>query len=743
MSHAPFSDLFPLLPFKGVGFRDIGPFLRSSDRFHYYACLALQADEQAPDANILLALDARGYLVAEAIAGLMKSRPGVVQLRKPGKLPGETTSLKYSYEYASAEFELVKGSIRPGDNFLVVDDVLATGGSARAARQLGEQEGGHFEGLLCLVELDDLGGAKHFQPLPVISLVKFAGKRSVEEVNAQQQEPMISTVVAEGILPPSPKDQKVLLFSLPSMEQKARQLVTYAPHVFKQAPVSWKAFPDQWGNIMFPDADALDSDQKHLVYLGSFYKPSYVMEQLSMVTAMCGQPSLSSTLDFPFLPVTFERVTRDGAATDSNGMVKFKQQAVATGHTLLKQLSGAISGRPRLRYFDIHAEAVRFYNNDKELLPVESSMLPSFIRLLATEYSTQHTMLVFPDDGALKRFMPFLVGSCYTIATCVKKRGAGEERQVSIKDIYHPIEDGKHERVAVDYFIGDNLVQQIFLIDDLVQSGSTLRECGVELSAKFPRAVVNAFAVHPIFPQDAHLRFTAKGKWAGTFTKFYVCNTVPEVASKLQGLPPFQIIDTTPVVADKYFRQFGLTSASFYGKHVVYVASKSREKLEGVRNAFHAHFPFAIIEVQTATMRPLLEPVNPQPRGEIETLKGAMDRLMSVPPRSIDIEPSTSWVVSVESGSYLKPYTTTEYVDQAVVIVKNLSTGRTVYNHSYPVHIPANCMEQSIATGCQQTAGEFIALQYVTSPTNWHMKVGGVSRPDLIKQAVEELLYQF
>jgi adenine/guanine phosphoribosyltransferase-like PRPP-binding protein/non-canonical (house-cleaning) NTP pyrophosphatase len=660
-------------------------------------------------------------------AGLMKAKPGVVQLRKPGKLPGEKVSIKYTYEYASGEFELVKGSIRPGDNFLVVDDVLASGGSARAARQLGEQEGGVFKGMLCLVELDDLGGTTFLKPHPVISLIQFHGKRSAEEANAQQQQPLTPTVLTPGNAVVSDQT-KVLLFSLPTMNDKARRLISFAPHLFKQAPVSWKAFPDEWGNLMLPDADDLDADQKHLVYLGSFYKPSYVMEQLSMVTAVCGQDSLSCTLDFPFLPVTFERVTRAGATIDEHGLVKFKQQAVATAHTLMKQLAGAISGRPRLRYFDIHAEAVRFYNNDKEIKPTESSMLPIFLRLLNDEYRGKVVMAAFPDDGALKRFMPFCPS--HILATCVKKRGEGEERHVTVKDIYN-LKNG----VVVD---------EIFLVDDLVQSGSTLRECAMALREKFPVATLNAFVVHAIFPEEKHLRFVRGGVWGDIFVKFYVCDTVPEVSNKLHGLPPFQVLDTTPLLMDKYLRQFGLKNdpglQAFYCENLVLVASKSPEKLEGVTNAFRAHFPFAKVRVQSAELRGIRNPVNPQPCGEGEALKGALDRLQAVP---IPSDPCNIWIVSAESASYLKPYSTTEYVDQAVVVIENVRTGRRVYNHSYPVSIPADCMAQSITTGYQETAGKFIALKYNTSATNWHLKVGGVSRPDLIKSAVEALLYEF
>lgn len=762
-----YDDLFPLLPHRGVGFRDIGPFLASSRRYDAYRELAAQLPQ---DVQVLAALDARGYLVAEGIAPYLDSRPGVVQVRKKGKLPGVTSALKFDYEYASAEFEVVRGSVKSGQQVIIVDDVLATGGSALTARQLVEQEGGIVRGLVCLILLKGLGGEEKFG-LPVHTLTSFRGTRTPEEVAAQTQPALIPQTLQEGTLSVRTQDGPILLFPCPSQKAKAQRLQAYAPTVFQAADISWGAFPDGWGNITFPDVDTLGEGSKHLVYLGSFYKPSYVMEQLSMVTAMCGQPARSYTLDFPFLPVTFERVTHEGAGVDKHGMVQFSRQSVATAHTLLKQLCGAVSGRPSLRYFDIHAEAVRFFHDDRQILPRESSMLPFFLRLLDVEYTEQMVMLVFPDEGALKRFMPYVKDSRHTITTCVKKRGAGEQREVSLKDVYVLRASGKRELVATDAFVADNNVQQIFLVDDLVQSGSTLRECAVVLHQKFPRAQCNAFAVHPIFPQEAHLRFAPGGKWANTFQKFYVCDTVPEVAEKLRGVIPFQVLDTTPILVDKYLRQFKLPDHErFYGQHRVYVASQSSpEKFAAAKYAFAAHYPFARVEVKFAPSppsgqyidagevlehqgalgphvpqgKPITNPVNPQPVGFHEALKGALQRLEATSVPSDEHLYSDCWVVSVENAAFQQPYTPGKYHDQAVVVVRNVNTHRTLYTCTHPVELDVECLAQSAAARYQHTAGEYIALKHGVSATNWHASLVGVSRVDLIKEAICQLLYHF
>ena len=229
-----------------------------------------------------------------------------------------------------------------------------------------------------------------------------------------------------------------------------------------------------------------------------------------------------------------------------------------------------------------------------------------------------------------------------------------------------------------------------------------------------------------------------------TFAKFYVCDTVPEVAEKLVGLPPFQVLDTTPILVDKYARQFGLQDLlqdTFYGTHKVYVASQSSpEKIEGTAYAFSTFYPFASVTTQFApkASKPL-EPVNEQPTGFSETLQGALNRMDIVDLQGVR-EPNT-WLLSVESGAFLQPYSTDKYHDQAVVVLKNLGTNRTFYTCTHPVELDEECLAASKKDNYQSTAGKYIALKYNCSATNWHKSLTGVSRVDLIKEAIRVLLY--
>lgn len=160
----------PDFPKPGIVFKDITPLLADPVAFHHAVDrLALQFDSQPIDA--IAAAEARGFLFAAPLA--LRLRKPLVPLRKPGKLPHRTYSLKYELEYGSAELQMHVDGIGTGARVLLVDDLLATGGTMEAGAKLIEQAGGVIAGFAFLVELNFLGGRKRLQPHPVFSLVSF------------------------------------------------------------------------------------------------------------------------------------------------------------------------------------------------------------------------------------------------------------------------------------------------------------------------------------------------------------------------------------------------------------------------------------------------------------------------------------------------------------------------------------------------------------------------------------------
>ena len=160
----------PNWPKNGVTFRDITPVLQNKLAFQFLIKeLAKLASQQKIDK--IVAIDARGFILASALAYKLKT--GLVLVRKKGKLPSKTISQKYSLEYASETLEMHCDSIRPGEKILLVDDVLATGGTMKATVSLVKKLGGKITSILFLIELPGLNGRKKLKGQKIKSLIYF------------------------------------------------------------------------------------------------------------------------------------------------------------------------------------------------------------------------------------------------------------------------------------------------------------------------------------------------------------------------------------------------------------------------------------------------------------------------------------------------------------------------------------------------------------------------------------------
>jgi adenine phosphoribosyltransferase len=160
----------PDFPKPGILFRDISPLLENGELFHRTIdLLAGECDGSAP--SKIIGLDARGFIFGGALA--YKLGIGFVPIRKKGKLPFRTLSQSYELEYGAAEFEIHEDSLTPGDSVIIVDDLLATGGTAGAAIQLVEKLGARVLKVLFVLELTGLGGRDRLAPAELSSLMTF------------------------------------------------------------------------------------------------------------------------------------------------------------------------------------------------------------------------------------------------------------------------------------------------------------------------------------------------------------------------------------------------------------------------------------------------------------------------------------------------------------------------------------------------------------------------------------------
>lgn len=160
----------PDFPQPGILFRDISPLLAHPPAFAE-CTRRLAAHARDLDITHLAAIESRGFVFAAPLA--VELEVGLVLLRKPGKLPGDLLRREYTLEYGSATLELQRGRLGPGDRVLVLDDLLATGGTARAGAELVEEAGASVEGIAFVIELTGIGGREALEGWPLFRLMEF------------------------------------------------------------------------------------------------------------------------------------------------------------------------------------------------------------------------------------------------------------------------------------------------------------------------------------------------------------------------------------------------------------------------------------------------------------------------------------------------------------------------------------------------------------------------------------------
>lgn len=160
----------PDFPKPGIVFKDITPILANPEVFNL--CLDMSAARFDRDSlDVIVGIESRGFIFGAALASRM--RKAFVPARKPGKLPAEKTRIDYQLEYGSDALEMHADAIREGQRVLVVDDLLATGGTAWAACELVRSLGGQVIGTSFVVELSFLSGRERLKPVEVFSLVQY------------------------------------------------------------------------------------------------------------------------------------------------------------------------------------------------------------------------------------------------------------------------------------------------------------------------------------------------------------------------------------------------------------------------------------------------------------------------------------------------------------------------------------------------------------------------------------------
>jgi len=246
-----------------------------------------------------------------------------------------------------------------------------------------------------------------------------------------------------------------------------------------------------------------------------FLRPENIFEQLAVIYALPRYYIRSMTLILPYFPTgTMERIDEEGQ--------------IATAMTLARLLSSipiTAYGPARIIIFDIHALQERFYFGDN-VVPILSSAIPLFVARLKEQHKDEPIAIVFPDEGAWKRFHKQFVG--WDLIICTKVRD-GNKRIVTV---------GEGQEYCAN--------RSVFIVDDLIKTGGTLIECNKALR-KFGAKHVSAFVTHAIFPLQSWKRFTnpAPGE---QFDQFYVTDSCPTTIDILRGQSPFTVINLAPAI---------------------------------------------------------------------------------------------------------------------------------------------------------------------------------------------------
>ena len=160
----------PDFPQPGILFRDITPLLKSPEAFNY-AIEQMSQKCQNLQVDAIVAVESRGFIFGAPLACQI-GKP-FIPVRKEGKLPGETVSVAYTLEYGSNVMEMHLADVNEGDRVLIVDDVLATGGTLLATTELVEKAGGQVAGIGLLIELEGLGGRNVLGHYDIFSLIQY------------------------------------------------------------------------------------------------------------------------------------------------------------------------------------------------------------------------------------------------------------------------------------------------------------------------------------------------------------------------------------------------------------------------------------------------------------------------------------------------------------------------------------------------------------------------------------------
>jgi len=630
-----------------------------------------------PTVGYLVLPDSRGYIFAEVGTRLGLT---VVFAPKNGKLPDDLVDkISYGTEYSQDTICMRKNSITPGSNVIIIDDVIATGGSFIALKKLVEKQGGRVYGGLFMADAGVVENLSSVIQCQYHAYIYFSGPMS--KIIRYQPAPNEVKI---------PTDNVSVILSSPALEYLARQVDGY------YLPIQWGRFPDGTHNIKFPSC----LKKRKVRYFMSL-QPEFIWQEMLVMEVLARQGLDSLHIYIPYLPSgTMERVSEPGVlATAEVELRKLSEQPITR------------KGPARIHFLDAHAPVSLFYLRDGVHVEHHSA-----IPLLKRRIRCQNIVIVFPDDGSYKRFSPFFQG--YPMIVCTKLRDPVNplSRKVTVNETYGMNSNFDWKNSNVEFLI----------VDDLAHSGGTLLECAKMLTS-FGAQKISAYVTHMVGENNSFEKLLN-----GPFKTIYFTDSTPtSIRAHHFNEGHYQGNGKTCLLSSIDAMGLETNKRCFEG---YLLASTSRVKALGVYQALVTksnNFELFLTETDSG--------IAPQPISLEKTTEGALNRGIELNKiwnkwdRFFNYhENNNSTCLAIESGLILQP-------NHQEVTVLSSSSDPTV--HIDTRIIPGGVVDSYLTDlGVQDstTLGSYLASTGGFSSDNWHQRVLGISRSDIITDLVRK-----
>lgn len=713
-------DVIENCPKEGVFFRDISSLFLNPTLLATTAKLVIKLiNKKNISFDKIGFIDSRGYLFAGLLFEHFK-KP-IVMFRKP-KLPYEHVyTREYGTEYSKDKLCLSKNSIAVGESVLIVDDLLATGGSFGACIELVEKDAnGIVVGCFALIDLFDIPKNNLLNGKNVFCLFSNSSKNKSKTI---LQNDVLQIMDAKRFIAMNNcdiNDTRIVIFAHPSMESVANDIVNNSA-LFRLGSIIWGKFPDGYFNIQFEE----NLLNKKIVYVASLFKPEDFLEIKTMMAVFARQGCESCDYYIPyFAPATMERVPQEGMVATAETTA----HAIGAGMPLTK------NGPVRIHIFDIHATVERFYFTESVQVRMDT-----MVYAIKTRFPSNAT-IVFPDDGAKKRFYPYF--STNRIIVCQKTR-IGDERHIIINETY-----GFPEKKYVENY--NKCFENLIIFDDLAQTGGTILETAKALKNTYGEHIkcIGASVIHAVFPNDSHMKFVK----SNLIDTFYVTNTNPIVTEKLQKFKKFVVVPISDVMIEDLCKihdvvnrkrtrnqlNIPMNSSGYPFILNVLVASNSNVKLTAVYEEMKCIYHANIYSIDTKSNVPN-QPFNEQTQEGCENRFNQLVKYNELNNNKFDI------LISIENG------VNTEQCYDFCVIKMRIGNRDILKTSSIITPFPKNYLNSSIALNQTITVGEIMeSMNGIThKKDNWHDNFkstsdnmfGNCSRIYIIKSTLDEMFY--